>query len=52
RNRRSHDALKPIQFTVDPVSGLARLTHRVAKSSGYVRPGLTIRVPKLGIGGE
>jgi hypothetical protein len=29
---------------------MARLHHRVTKDSGYVRPGLRISVPKLGIG--
>lgn len=35
---------------VDPLSGLPKQHHRVAKESGYVRPGLRIKVPKLGIG--
>lgn len=52
RKRRSHLALDPISTTLDPISGMPKLHHRVAKSSGYVRPGLTIRVPKLGIGVE
>ncbi len=33
-----------------PVSGMPKLHHRVCAQSGYVRAGLTIRVPKLGIG--
>ena len=50
KRRRSHHALKPIRVSLDPVTGLPRLAHRASKSSGYVRPGLTVRVPKLGIG--
>ncbi len=50
RRRRNHHALKPIVTTVCPISGMARLHHRVTKDSGYVRPGLRISVPKLGIG--
>lgn len=33
-----------------PVSGMPKQHHRVCKESGYVRPGLVINVPKLGIG--
>ena len=33
-----------------PVSGMPKRHHRVCKESGYVRAGLTIKVPKLGIG--
>jgi ribosomal protein L32 len=50
RRRRSHDALKAFHITIDPVSGLPKQHHRVAKESGYVRPGLRIKVKKLGIG--
>ncbi len=35
---------------LDPLTGLPKQHHRVAKDSGYVRPGLRIKVPKLGIG--
>jgi len=42
--------LKPQSFTIDPVMGSTKRHHRAAADSGYVRPGLTIRVPKLGIG--
>jgi len=35
---------------VCPLSGMPKLHHRVCKESGYVRPGLKIKVPKLGIG--
>jgi ribosomal protein L32 len=50
RRRRSHNAMKAITITMDPISGLPKQHHRVAASSGYVRPGLRISVPKLGIG--
>ena len=33
-----------------PLTGMAKLHHRAAKDSGYVRAGLQIKVPKLGIG--
>ncbi len=48
--RRSHHALKPIHATMCPLSGMPKLHHRACKASGFVRPGLVIRVPKLGIG--
>lgn len=50
RKRRSHHALKPQLPTTCPLSGTPKMHHRVCKESGYVRPGLRIRVPKLGIG--
>jgi ribosomal protein L32 len=50
RRRRSHHALKPITPSVCPLTGMAKLHHRAAKDSGYVRAGLQIKVPKLGIG--
>jgi hypothetical protein len=33
-----------------PLSGMPKQHHRACKESGYVRPGLVISVPKLGIG--
>ena len=50
RRRRSHMALKPIKATLDPLSGMPKMHHRACKDSGFVRPGLRITVPKLGIG--
>lgn len=50
RRRRNHHALEAIVPTVCPISGMPKLHHRVSKDSGYVRPGLTIKVPKLKIG--
>lgn len=50
RRRRAHQAMVETNVGVDPLSGLPKQHHRVAKESGYVRPGLRIKVPKLGIG--
>jgi ribosomal protein L32 len=50
RRRRSHHALTPVNPTVCPLSGMPKMHHRVCKESGYVRAGLRISVPKLGIG--
>ncbi len=50
RRRRSHDALTGAQPTVCPLSGMPKAHHRACKESGYVRAGLRIKVPKLGIG--
>lgn len=50
RRRRSHHALVGAQPTVCPISGTPKAHHRACKESGYVRPGLKISVPKLGIG--
>ena len=50
--RRSHHALKAKHPTMCPLTGLPKQHHRACGESGYVRPGLVIRVPKLGIGTE
>lgn len=50
RRRRAHDALRAQKYGLCPLSGMPRQHHRPSKESGYVRPGLQIRVPKLGIG--
>ncbi len=50
RRRRSHHALKAQKPTQDPLSGMPKQHHRACQESGYVRPGLKITVPKLGIG--
>ncbi|HEX8876510.1 MAG: 50S ribosomal protein L32 [Phycisphaerae bacterium] len=50
RRRRTHHALTGVQPTVCPLSGMPKQHHRVCAESGYVRPGLRIKVPKLGIG--
>jgi ribosomal protein L32 len=50
RRRRSHHAMTGTASTVCPLTGMPKLPHRAAKESGYVRAGLQIKVPKLGIG--
>lgn len=50
RRRRAHQALTAIEYGLCPITSSPKLHHRVAAESGYVRPGLIIRVPKLGIG--
>lgn len=48
--RQAHQALNPPVPGTCPISEMPKQHHRACKESGYVRPGLTIRVPKLGIG--
>jgi ribosomal protein L32 len=50
RRRRNHLALDFQPKTLCPLTGNPKQHHRVCRESGYVRPGLVIRVPKLGIG--
>ena len=50
--RRAHHALTAVAPTICPLSGMPKMHHRACKESGYVRPGLVISVPKLGIGGD
>lgn len=50
RRRRAHHAMDVKNIGLDPVSGMPKAHHRAGEESGYVRPGLTIQVPKLGIG--
>lgn len=50
RRRRSHDAISPVTPTICPLSGMPKNHHRACKESGYVRPGLRVKVKKLGIG--
>jgi len=52
RRRRSHDALTGRPVTLCPVTSMPKDHHRCCRQSGYYRPGLTIVVPKLGIGVE
>jgi len=42
--------MKPTHPTVCPLSGMPKAHHRACVESGYVRAGLKISVPKLGIG--
>ncbi|MGH7244132.1 MAG: 50S ribosomal protein L32 [Phycisphaerales bacterium] len=50
RRRRTHHALTGTSQTVCPLSGMPKQHHRACAESGYVRAGLRIKVPKLGIG--
>ncbi|MGD9790751.1 MAG: 50S ribosomal protein L32 [Phycisphaerales bacterium] len=50
RRRRSHHAMTEFAVTLCPLTGMPKAHHRACKESGYVRPGLRIKVPKLGIG--
>ncbi len=50
RRRRSHHAITGVTPTICPLSGMPKLHHRACQESGYVRAGLRVRVPKLGIG--
>jgi len=50
RRGRNHFALKAKPQTECPETGKKKQHHRACWYSGYVRPGLTIKVPKLGIG--
>lgn len=50
RMRRSHEALAEQNSTFCPLSGNPKQHHKACTESGYVRAGLVIRVPKLGIG--
>jgi hypothetical protein len=42
--------MEALTSTLCPISGMPKQHHRVSKESGYVRAGLKISVPKLGIG--
>jgi len=42
--------MKVVHPTTCPLSGMPKMHHRACNESGYVRPGLKISVPKLGIG--
>jgi ribosomal protein L32 len=50
RRRRAHHALEAKPQTMCPLTGMPKQHHRVCAESGYVRAGLVIKVPKLGIG--
>ncbi len=50
RRRRAHDSITASVPGECPVSGHPKLPHRACAESGYVRAGLRISVPKLGIG--
>jgi large subunit ribosomal protein L32 len=42
RKRRSHLALKRVQWVTCPLTNRPKLPHRACPESGYVRPGLQI----------
>ena len=48
--RRAHLSLDAHANTMCPLTGNPKKHHRACAESGYVRPGLVISVPKLGIG--
>lgn len=50
RRRRAHQAIEMTAPTLCPLTGRPKMHHRACTESGFVRPGLVIRVPKLGIG--
>jgi ribosomal protein L32 len=50
RRRRNHHALTGATPTICPLTGMPKAHHRACTESGYVRAGLQIKVPKLGIG--
>ena len=50
RRRRSHHALVAQAPTNCPLSGQPKAHHKACDESGYVRAGLKVKVPKLGIG--
>lgn len=50
RWRRSHHALKAVVSGLCPETGAPKRHHCACTKSGYVRPGLKIKVPKLKIG--
>lgn len=50
RRGRAHHALKAVPQTTCPLTGTPKQHHRTCHDSGYVRPGLVIKVPKLKIG--
>jgi ribosomal protein L32 len=50
RRRRAHQALDAKSETLCPLTGNPKQHHRACHESGYVRAGLVIKVPKLGIG--
>jgi len=52
RRGRNHFAVKAKAQTLCPLTGTPKQHHRACHESGYVRAGLVIRVPKLGIGGS
>ncbi|MCD6378544.1 MAG: 50S ribosomal protein L32 [Planctomycetes bacterium] len=48
RSRRSHYALKPVNFTYCPRCNSPKLPHRACANCGYVRSGLSLKIEKEG----
>ena len=44
RKRRSHQALKPIQYLRCPQCGSSKLSHRACDNCGYVNPKLALQM--------
>lgn len=45
RRRRAHQALKPLHSVSCPNCGEVKMPHRACMKCGYVRPGLSLRLP-------
>ena len=46
RQRRSHDGLRPVNYTDCPRCNSPKLPHAACDNCGYVRPGLSLQVKK------
>jgi large subunit ribosomal protein L32 len=46
RTRRSHHAIKPINYSVCPKCDAARLPHCACSACGYVNPKITLKMGK------
>lgn len=46
RTRRSHEALKPVNYTLCPKCSQSMLPHTACNNCGYVNPNLTLKLGK------
>lgn len=46
RRRRSHDAVKPVNYAECPRCNKPKLPHAACDNCGYVRPGLSLKIDK------
>ena len=46
RTRRSHQALRPVNYVDCPRCNHAKLPHAACDNCGYVRPGLSLEIQK------
>ncbi len=46
RTRRSHEAIKPVNYTLCPKCSQAKLPHAACSNCGYVNPNLTLKLGK------